>query len=136
MLRSHAKVFRHHYRGELWYILQDPASQRSHRFSPAANFIIGLMDGKRTVQEIWEISSTHLGDDAPTQDEVIQLLSQLHSADALQCDVSPDTAELLRRHDRQKRQTLTRRFLNPMAIRIPLIDPDKFLNKMHKKHIE
>jgi putative peptide zinc metalloprotease protein len=126
-LRSHARIYRHYYRGDLWYVLQDPASQRSHRLTPAANLIIGLMDGKRTVQELWEIAAECLGDDAPTQDEMIRLLSQLHGADALQCDVAPDTSELLQRYQRQKRGTLARKVMNPMALRIPLFDPDRFL---------
>ena len=131
-LRSHVHIHRHHYRGQLWHVLQDLSSQRSHRFTPAAHYIIGIMDGRRTVQEIWEIATTQLGDDAPTQDEMIRLLSQLHGADALQCDVSPDTSELFQRYYRQKRSSWTRRFMNPMAIRLPLFDPDKLLNRTQK----
>ena len=37
-LRRHAQVQRHMYRGELWYVLQDPASQRSHRLSEEAYY--------------------------------------------------------------------------------------------------
>ena len=85
-LRRHAQIHRHLYRGQRWYVLQDHASQRVHRFSPAAYYLIGLMDGRRTVQEMWELASAHLGDDAPTQDEVIQFLTQLHAADVLQCE--------------------------------------------------
>jgi putative peptide zinc metalloprotease protein len=86
-LRRHAQMHRHHYRGQLWYILQDHAAQRVYRFSPAAYGVIGLMDGQRTVADVWEVASARLGDDAPTQDEMIQLLTQLHAADVLQCDV-------------------------------------------------
>ena len=67
-LRSHAQIHRHHYRGELWYILQDHASQRYHRFSPAAYFLIGLMDGQRTVHELWEparLPAAQSGSDRP-----------------------------------------------------------------------
>ena len=53
-LRPHAQIHRHQYRGETWYVLQDLASERFHRFSPAAYFVIGLMDGKNTVQQIWD----------------------------------------------------------------------------------
>ena len=53
-LRSHAQLHRHRYRGQLWYVLQDPSNERFHRFSPAVFSFIGLMDGRRTVQEIWE----------------------------------------------------------------------------------
>lgn len=110
-------------------MLQDSSSQRSHRFTPAANYVIGLMDGKRTTQEIWELSIRQLNDEAPTQDEIIRLLSQLHSSDALQSDVTPDISELLKRYQKNRRKTFMQRFLNPMAFRIPLIDPDAFLGK-------
>ncbi|MGH7753382.1 MAG: PqqD family peptide modification chaperone, partial [Gemmatimonadales bacterium] len=103
-LRSHAQIHRQQYRGQTWYVLQDLSTERFHRFSTSAYFVIGLMDGLRTVQEIWEAAGARLGDDAPTQDEMIQLLSQLHATDVLQCEVPPDTAELLRRHERQRRR--------------------------------
>lgn len=128
-LRTHLHIYRHHYRGKRWYILDDPSSQRNHRFTPAANFIISKMDGKRNVQQIWDMTTESLGDDAPTQEEMIRLLSQLHNADALQCDVPPDTSELLDRYRKHKINTLKRRLLNPLAIRIPLFDPDLFLDK-------
>ena len=126
-LRDHVRIHRHHYRGVLWYVLEDPSSQRTHRFTPAVNYILGLMDGVRTVNQIWELATENLGDDAPTQDELIQLLGQLHSADAMQCDVPPDTKELLERHQKQKSSSWKRKYLNPLAVRIPLFDPDKFL---------
>ena len=62
-LRSHAQLHRHQYRGQIWYVLQDRSNERFHRFSPAAYAFIGLMDGQRTVQDIWELSSTKLGDE-------------------------------------------------------------------------
>jgi putative peptide zinc metalloprotease protein len=127
-LRSHARLYRHRYRGEIWYLLQDPASTRVHRFSPSARLIIALMDGKRSIAELWEIANKHLGEDAPTQDEVIQLLGQLHSADLLESDVTPDVAELFARGEREERARFFRTYANPMALRIPLWDPDAVLN--------
>jgi putative peptide zinc metalloprotease protein len=126
-LRGHAQIHRHQYRGRIWYILQDLSSERFHRFSPSAYLIIGLMDGNRTVQEIWDAALARLGDEAVSQDEVIQLLGQLHSADVLQCDVPPDTAELFRRRRRQERTQLQRRLLSLFAWQIPMFDPERFL---------
>ncbi len=60
-LRSHVQMHRHHYRGQLWYVLQDHASQRVHRFTPAAYAVLGLMDGTRTVEALWETASARLG---------------------------------------------------------------------------
>jgi putative peptide zinc metalloprotease protein len=128
-LRGHANVHRHEYRGELWYVLQDRAKGRFYRFHPETFELIGRMNGKRTVQELWVQAAERLGDDAPTQNEVVQLLAQLHSTDMLLCDVPPDTAELLRRSRKIERQSLMMRFRSPLALRFPLIDPDRFLTR-------
>ena len=128
-IRAHAAIHRHAYRGDVWFVLHDQAAGRSHRFSPAAHHFIGLMDGSRTVQEIWEATGKHLGDAAPTQEEVIRLLGQLHSADALLCDVPPDATEVFRRHQRYERMEWRRRLWTPLALRFPLWDPDRFLDR-------
>ncbi|MBI2875403.1 MAG: efflux RND transporter periplasmic adaptor subunit [Candidatus Tectomicrobia bacterium] len=129
-IRSHAQIHRHQYRGQTWYVLQDLSTERFQRFSPAGYFIIGLMNGQRTVQQIWEIATERLGDDAPTQDEMIHLLSQLHAADVLQCNVSPDTAELLERYEKHQRRKWQQQLFSVFAWRIPLFDPERWLRRL------
>ena len=126
-LRSHAEIHRHQYRGETWYVLRDLATERFHRFTPAAYWVISLMDGRRTVQQIWDGATERLGDDAPTQDDTINLLAQLHAADVLQCDVAPDTAELFNRYQKQQRRLWQSRFMSLFAWKIPLLDPERLL---------
>jgi len=126
-VRSHVEIHRHSYRGEVWFILQDHASGRSHRLTPAAYRLIGLMDGERSVEQLWQHCNEQGGSDAPTQEDVIRLLGQLHAADAMICDVPPDTREMFRRFQRQQRQTWRQRLWTPLAVRIPLVDPDRFL---------
>jgi putative peptide zinc metalloprotease protein len=130
-LRSHAQLHRHEYRGRVWYILQDLAGGKSHRFTPAAYRFIGLMNGRLTVQELWDAVSRDSGDDAPTQDEVIRLLGQLHAADALICDVMPDSEELFRRFGKHERMKLKQRLWTPLAVRFPLFDPEQFLERTY-----
>jgi putative peptide zinc metalloprotease protein len=128
-LRSHVQIHRHHYRGQRWYVMQDLASGAMHRFSPAAHFFIALMDGKRTLDELWEATLERLGDDAPTQDQTIRLLGQLHAADVLQCDVPPDNLEIFQRYRQQYRAQWRQRLATPLAVRIPLLDPECFLTR-------
>ena len=128
-LRSHVRIHRHHYRGELWYVLEDRVSRRMHRFNAVAHYLIGLMNGRRTVQEIWDAAIDRFGDDAPTQDETIRLLGQLHAAEVLQSEVTPDIAELLRRAKKGKPSTWMQNLRSPLAIRLPLFDPDAFLER-------
>ena len=126
-LRSHARIARHQYRGQTWYVLDDPSTQRYHRFTPDAHLPIGLMDGRRTVQEIWEIACERLGDNAPTQDDMILLLGQLNAASVLDCDVPLDVRELLTRYDREQMKKWQQRAASIFSWRIPLFDPERFL---------
>lgn len=131
-IRPHARIHRQRFRDQPWYVLRDPASGRMHRFTPAAYLIISLMDGKRSVDEIWTQVAAEMGQDAPTQDEAIHLLAQLHAADVLQTDVTPDVAELYQRYAKQRRATIKKNVLNPFAFRIPLWDPDRFLDRTYR----
>ena len=128
-LRSHVRIHQHVYREDSWYILRDESSGRHHRFNEAAYNFIKLINGKRTVNQIWETMQDELGDDAPTQDEVINLLGQLHYADHLLSDLTPDVEELIDRRSKQRKKLLLSRIGNPLAIRIPLVDPDRVLTR-------
>jgi putative peptide zinc metalloprotease protein len=104
-------------------------SGRHHRFSPVANHLLALMDGDRTVEEIWDAINTYLGDDAPTQGEMIQLLARLHVAEVMVCDTLPDTEELFERFTQHARSIMRQRMSSPLYVRVPLIDPDAFLER-------
>ena len=128
-LRSHVRIHRHQYRGERWYVVEDRLSRRTHRFDASAYVVLGLMDGRRSLQEIWQAAQGRLGEHAPAQDDLIQLLAQLHAADILQSEVTPDVDELLRRSRRLAQRSLIGKVTSPLAIRIPLFDPDRLLER-------
>lgn len=129
-LRNHAQIHRHIYRGGVWYVLQNHSTGKFHRFTPVANLIIGLMDGRRSLQEIWDVACNRLGDEVPTQDEVIKLLSDLHRADVLQSDAPPDLHELQQRRKKHVRMRWKQYVGNPLSLRIPLFDPDRLLDRV------
>jgi putative peptide zinc metalloprotease protein len=126
-LRGVAQISRQFYRGERWYVVRDPAGNQYHRLSDAAYAFVGLLDGHRTVAESWELVGGQLADDAPTQPEVIQILSQLYAANLIETNVPPDAQVLLRRHKKQSMQKTKMRMMNVLFPRIPLLDPDWIL---------
>jgi putative peptide zinc metalloprotease protein len=128
-LRSHVEINRHVYRGDVWYVVQDDATGRYHRFTPEAYCLIGLMNGRRTLDDLWHSAGEQLGDDMPSQDEVIRLLSQLYRVDVIQTDVIPDIRELSERQSKEKKNRLLAVFKSPLAVKIPLVDPEPFLNR-------
>jgi putative peptide zinc metalloprotease protein len=60
-LRSHAQLHRHQYRGQTWYVLRIGRTNGFIAFSRCLR-LHSLMDGRRTVQDIWELACTKLGD--------------------------------------------------------------------------
>src|SRR5262245_13802429 len=128
-LKEHAAIHRHRYRGKAWYVVSDHVTGRMHLLSPESCILVGAMDGDRTIDEIWKQAVSLLGSDAPSQDETIQLLAQLFAADLLQSEVTPDLVELLRRTTSAERSSLVRNVLNPLAWRIRVWHPDRFLER-------
>ena len=126
-LQPHAEVTRHRARGQAHYTIRNAASGRVYQVPPATYQFLGLLDGTCTVEAAWTATVDRLDEDAPTQDEVIALLSQLHDADLLQSDAVPDRLEATERRRKHRRQTLRQHIGNPMSLRLPLWDPDRFL---------
>lgn len=126
-LRAHATIHRQRFRGDVWYLIQDHQTGRFHRISPASHFVLCLMDGRRTVHDIWTRAGEKLGEEQPTQEEIIRMLAQLHGADLLAGALPPDMEELSERAETQGRRDFMMRIKNPLALRFPLFDPDRFL---------
>jgi len=127
-LRSTAQVYRQHYRGRMWHVIHDPSSNQFFRLSEAAYTFVGLLDGRRTVAEAWRICNEQLGDAAPTQGEAIQLLGQMYTSNLLAGDMPPDAEGLLKRYRQRVQREVTNYLKNFLFIRIPLLDPDRFLD--------
>ncbi|HQN65390.1 MAG TPA: hypothetical protein PLR90_01780 [Methylophilus sp.] len=128
-LREAISIKRQHWRDQLWYSLKDEVTGRQHRINASAYQFIGRCDGKLTVQQVWDAMLLNYKDDAPTQDEVIQLLIQLNQLELLQCEQTADSEGLFQRRDERNRQK-RRAFINPFAMRIPIGNPSPLLNKL------
>ena len=129
-LRSQAKIYRHQYRGQPWFVLQDRASALFYRFSSRAYTFIQQLNGQHSIQAIFDGLRATQTSSAPSQQEIIQLLAQLNASDLLQCDQPLDTEELAERRRRHKRNPWMQRLLQPLAMRFPLADPDDWLVRL------
>ncbi len=127
-LRSTVQVHRQHFRGQMWQVLQDPSSNQFFRINDPAYGFIGLLDGHRTVGEVWDICNAQFGDSAPTQGETIQLLGQLFTSNLIQGEVSPDAESVFGRFNKRRVREVRGTMMNLMFVHIPLFDPDRILN--------
>lgn len=129
VLRDSVQIARHRYRGQIWYVLRNRLTGRSHRFNTAAYSLVGLMDGRRTVQEIWDFAEAADQENAPTQEGVLRLLGQLHDSGFIQSDILPSMAELFRRAQGRAVSQWRQTFSNPLSVRIPVGNPDRLLER-------
>ncbi|WP_261835250.1 site-2 protease family protein [Vibrio ishigakensis] len=127
-IRKHADIHRHVYRDKVWYVLQDHVTGQFQRFTPQAYQLIGLMNGERTLQQIWDIACKELKEDLPSQDEVINLVGQLNKANVVQTNVLPSIKHLHRRSETEQRKKILQQLKSPLSVRIPLVDPERFLS--------
>jgi putative peptide zinc metalloprotease protein len=126
-LNPHITLRRQHYRNELWYLLQDPISERHFRLTPAAYQLISRFDGEHSLEALWQ--QAQQSKRYPLEKHaIIRLLMQLQGGRVLMQDSQSEALKLLER-PREPRQWL-RQLRNPLSLRIPLWDPDKTLNRL------
>lgn len=126
---SHVRSVRHIYRGDVWHVLQDPQSGKTHRLTESGYAFFARLDGQRSVQDIWLRCCALFPEHPPSQTEILQLLAQLHSGDLILGDRLPNLSEVDRRAREEERKLFLSYFKNPLSIRIPLVDPERFLKK-------
>ncbi|HEY9510156.1 MAG TPA: M50 family metallopeptidase, partial [Verrucomicrobiae bacterium] len=129
-LRPGVRVRRQNYRGERWIVLENPFSNQYFRLRPAAYEFVSRLQPDRTVEAAWQQCLERFPDEAPSQEAVIQLLSQLYFANLLQYDLAADSAQLFQRYKKRKQREIGFQFLNIMFMRFPLLDPDRFLVRL------
>jgi putative peptide zinc metalloprotease protein len=126
-LRSGVRVSRQQVRGQTWYVLTDPVSGRHHRFNGLAYALIAGCDGQLTIDELWAQRVDAEADDAPTQAQAIDVFAQAFAANLLGGDVAPDAGGVMKAQGKRSAQR-RRAALNPLAFKLPLWDPDRFLD--------
>ncbi|HYE61277.1 MAG TPA: PqqD family peptide modification chaperone [Phycisphaerales bacterium] len=132
-LSPHAQVIRQRFGAHTTFIIEDPAGGQYYRMSEAAYFFIGLLDGRRTIDDAWQACNAQLGDAAPTQKECVDLLSRLQLYGLLHGDLplAADMVELRRREARARKVAL--RHGRGVSMTIPLLNPEPWLER--SKHL-
>jgi putative peptide zinc metalloprotease protein len=129
-LRPQVQAHRQWFRGQLWFVVREPFNNEFFRLRASAHAFVQRLDGTRTVQEAWEETLANDPEDAPGQQDVIELLARLYAANLIFTDLPADTAALFQRHRKRRRQETISKLLGAMFARFPLWDPDDFLRRV------
>jgi putative peptide zinc metalloprotease protein len=125
-LRRGVTVRRQMFRGERWHVIEDDLAGKYFRIRPEAWEFVARLDAGMSVEEAWTQCLDLFPETAPGQQECVNLLGQLYQANLLHYDAG-DAGELFRRQQKRRQRELRGRLLNIMFLRIPLVDPDRFL---------
>jgi len=128
-LLASVHIYRQHFRGQMWYVLENSSNNKYSRVNNNAYHFIAMLNGKRTVDEAWQICNEQLGSKALTQGEAIQILGQLYCSNLLYAELAPDSVSLFNRYQMRIKRQVQGYLTNLLFIRIPLIDPDRFLER-------
>jgi putative peptide zinc metalloprotease protein len=129
-LRPHVQVVRQRSRGTRWYVVTDPSSNAYFRLSSQAYGFVGLLDGARTVEEAWNHCLLSQGDESLTQNDVVNVLGQLHSGNLLQGDIPPETDQLLKRGRERIKKKIFQQAVGVMYFKVPLFNPNRWLESV------
>ncbi|MFO0858025.1 MAG: hypothetical protein U0640_11780 [Phycisphaerales bacterium] len=128
-LRPTVQIVRQVFRGSPWHVVQDEAGTDYFRMDASAYAFVGLLDGTRTVDDCWNACNQRLGDNSPTQGEIIQLLGKLYSNNLLAADVAGETDVMLRRQSKRRLREVQNFLTNLLFMRLPILNPDRFLTR-------
>lgn len=123
------KIHKQFYRGNNWYVLQDPCSGRFFRLQEIAYLFISGLSVVTTIDEYWHLFVNKYPQQAPSQEDVIQLLSQLHHSSLLFYRSEADTETIFERINAQERKEHLSKLMAFMYLKVPLFDPDPLLEK-------
>lgn len=117
------------YRGERWYMLRNTANLGTVRLSENAYAAVAMMDGEHCIDDIGIACEKRFGSDAPTTEEIAQLLVQLGGAGfllgGLPAELQSLVASRVHRQGSWKLQSFS-----PTAVRIPLCNPERLLDRL------
>lgn len=129
-LRASVRIHRQVYRGVVWYVLYEPFTNKFYRLPQGAYEFVSRLSVNKTVGEVWNGMLNSATGEIPGQGEVIEMLAQLYQSNMLMYDGIEDGAKLFERNKKQNRKKVKASLLNIFFLKVPLVDPDSFLNKL------
>ena len=125
--------------GKKWYVIHTQTGfeervkaslEKKLKQTPEAHDFVSRLRPDRTVEEIWAECLDRYPDEAPGQEDVIQLLTQLYFANLLYFETPADSEKLFERYKKRRQREIRSKLLSIMFVRMPLLDPENFLRRI------
>ncbi|MBF0181240.1 MAG: hypothetical protein HQM03_14550 [Magnetococcales bacterium] len=128
-LRPGVSIRLHHYRGEPWYVLHERVHAGFFRVNPLTYRFLNRLTVAATVHEIWRQAVNEAPEETPGQEEIFELVVSLYRANLLYVEGGVDESKILERSARKKEKSLAARLSELLFLKLPLWDPNRWLNR-------
>src|SRR5262245_17633354 len=132
-LRRDLDIAPQKYEGRTYYVVKDPVSLRYYRFKEQEHFLIGLMDGKHTLDDAQKEFEKRFRPERLTLEDLEHFAQQLLTAGLAQNESPKAGQQLFDRRKKRRRSEFMQAVTNILYIKIPVFDPDKLLARMLDK---
>lgn len=127
-LKPEAEIQRHIFRGVTWYVLRNPLTNQFARLTSCAYYFVCRLRLTSTIEHVWRETLEIFPEEAPTQQEVIQLLAQLTNLNLLTSDLPPDVTMSHERQEKMLQRELRSKWINFLYLRMHLFDPTQLID--------
>jgi putative peptide zinc metalloprotease protein len=123
------KIHKQYFNDESFYVIKEPHNNKYFKIRPELYKFLTKLTTQKTIESIWEEYLELEPDLCPSQDEIIKILSQLHQYNLLYFKDMPDNELIFNRYKKTKSKEKQMKFISFMYLKIPLWDPEQFLQK-------
>jgi putative peptide zinc metalloprotease protein len=127
-LAANVSIGERQVRGQRWAFLENTVSGRHLRLNASALQIVRQLDGNTSLQEI--AADTEGQDGAVSAADLCACLAVFCQAGVVCLGADSDAERLFLLQQRSAAVARRHRWLNPLALRLPLHDPDAWLSKL------
>ncbi len=127
-LRPELDVSRHVFRGQVSYVVRDPITFESHRFSGADYQIVTALHAEHSLAEVFARMVSEKKLELSEETEFYRFVISLHRLGFLNLPI-PDGKRLYQRFLMKEQQRRVKRWMAMFFYQLPLVNPDHFLDR-------
>jgi len=115
------------YRGRPYWTIKDPVASRYYQLREEERFVLDLLDGRRSLDVIIERFAERFAPRRLARTELAGFIALLHREGLVASPAAGQGQQLFLRDQARRRQAWLAALANPLAIRLPGVNPDRAL---------
>jgi len=127
-VRGDLDVSRHVFRDGIAYVVRDPVSFATHRLAPEEYTVLCALNDDQVLGEVFASLTENGALETDEEEDFYAFVLDLHQRSMLTLPINDGDA-LYRRHERKRRAKRLSKVMGVLFLRVPLVNPDRFLSR-------